>query len=324
MPFSIVMNGYPQHDVPVPQIQGPALQGMLLHLIEEADPDTARRLHDDKRFRPYTLSPLGIGEPTPAPSQEGKTIDNSQLSINNYQLESPPQGGNSGERRKHRKNPLLGGGRGGFQGFRMPREQRVRAGSPCYVRITLLDDALFPTFSRYFLSRAEPTYRLGTTQFVVTDVQATSESEASWSRYCSYAELIEKAERTSRRIKLRFLTPTTFKRADMDLPLPLPQLVFQSYLNRFREFFPSCEFLPDFPDLVDRFTGITSQKNVRTDTLKTNKTTLTGFVGDVGFVINKKAPPELVYQMNLLADFAFFCGTGRKTTVGMGQTVRIF
>jgi CRISPR/Cas system endoribonuclease Cas6 (RAMP superfamily) len=27
--------------------------------------------------------------------------------------------------------------------------------------------------------------------------------------------------------------------------------------------------------------------------------------------------------MNLLADFAFFCGTGKKTTVGMGQTVRI-
>ncbi len=274
MPFSIVMKGYPNSDVPAPQIQGSALQGMFLHLMDEVDPAAAQRLHDGKGYRPYTLSPLGIGI-------QGDT----------------------------------------FQGFKMPREQKIRSGSLCYLRITLLDDMLFPTFSQYFLARPQPTYRLGNTQFIVTDVMATPENPHSWSQYLSYTELIENADRRRRRIKLRFLTPTTFKRSDIDLPLPLPRFVFQSYLRRFQEF-SSFEFLPGFVDLVDRYTGISSQKGVRTDTLETKHVTLAGFTGDVGFDISKKAPPELIYQMNLLADFAFFCGTGRQTTVGMGQTVR--
>jgi CRISPR-associated endoribonuclease Cas6 len=107
----------------------------------------------------------------------------------------------------------------------------------------------------------------------------------------------------------------------MDLPLPLPSLVFQSYLNRFQAFH-DFEFLPDFVELVDLFTGISSMKGMRTDTIRTKQVTLTGFIGAVSFEISKKAPPELVFQMNLLAEFAFFCGTGKKTTVGMGQTVK--
>lgn len=276
MPFSIVVNGYPKNDVPVPHIQGSVLQGMFLHLIGEVDPEIARRLHDELGYRPYTLSPLGIG-------RQGKT----------------------------------------FRGFKMPREQRIRSGSPCYLRITLLDDALFPTFSRYFLNRVQPTYRLGETGFVVTEVLATPESENSWSRYISYPDLIQQAEarQNQRRIKLRFLTPTTFRKSDIDLPLPLPRFVFQGYLKRFQEFH-GFEFLPDFVELVDRYTGISSQKDIRTDTLKTKKVMLIGFTGDVAFDISKKAPSELIFQMNLLADYAFFCGTGKKTTVGMGQTVR--
>ena len=274
MPFSIVMNGYPKTDAPVPQIQGPALQGMFLHLINEADPEAARRLHDEPGYRPYTLSPLGIGERGIA-----------------------------------------------FQGFRLPRERNLRSGTPCYLRITLLDDALIAPLNQYFLSHQMPTFRLGKTEFAVTGVQTTSESENAWSQYRSYAELIEQAADRNR-IKLRFLTPTSFRKSDIDLPLPLPRFVFQSYLKRFQEFH-DYEFLPDFVELVDRYTGISSQKDVRTDTLKTKKVTLIGFTGEVTFEISKKAPPELARQMNLLADFAFFCGTGKKTTVGMGQSLRI-
>ena len=31
---------------------------------------------------------------------------------------------------------------------------------------------------------------------------------------------------------------------------------------------------------------------------------------------------EMLRLVNLLADFAFYCGTGYKTTMGMGQTRR--
>lgn len=280
MPFSIIINGFPKTSVPVTHIQGPALQGMFLHLITEVDPESAARLHDDSRYRPYTLSPLGI----------------------------------------HRgKNPTREGKRE-FQGFRLPREQVLKAGTPCYLRVTLLEDALFPTFSRYFLTRPQPEFRLGDTDFTITDVLATPENENPWSQYLSYPQLIDRAlQHRERRIKLHFLTPASFRKGDVDLPLPLPRLVFQSFQKRFTEFY-QVEFLPDFVELVDQYTGISSQKGVRTDTIATKKTRLTGFVGEVGFEISKKAPADLLFQMHLLADYAFFCGTGRKTTVGMGQT----
>ncbi len=63
MPFSILIHGYPHHDAPVPHVQGPALQGMFLQLLREVNPAVCERLHDDSRYRPYTLSPLGLGEP---------------------------------------------------------------------------------------------------------------------------------------------------------------------------------------------------------------------------------------------------------------------
>lgn len=275
MPFSMLMQGSPQDDAPVAQVQGSALQGMFLHLIDEVDHSVFQRLHDDSRYRPYTLSPLGIGHPDTD-----------------------------------------------FQGFHLPKQADIRAGSPCYVRITLLEDALFPTFSRYFLSQPEPTFRLGRTRFQVTNVACIEDRATPWSAYRSYSDLIEQASRTQRRITLYFLTPTSFRRGNVDFPLPDPRLVFRSYQRRFEDF-AQIAFLPDFDEQVEFYTGISRLHRLETTTIRTKKVSLVGFVGRITFLIDKKAPPDLVFQMNLLADFAYFCGTGRKTTMGMGQTVRI-
>ena len=277
MPCSLIVNGYPNHAVPPAHVQGPVLQGMFLHLMTEVDPTVGGRLHADSRYRPYTLSPLGIGE-------RGKT----------------------------------------FRGFQLPREKLLPAGTPCYFRVTFLDDLLLPIFARYFLSRQEPTFRLGEIEFTVTQIIANPESGNVWSQASSYNELIARAQQANpqRQLSLRFLTPTSFRKGDVDLPLPLPRLVFQSYWKRFQEF-QAFDFLPDLVELVDRHTGIAQINHLRTDTIKTKNVTLTGFTGEVRFELSKHAPPELVWQMNLLADFAFFCGTGKKTTVGMGQTLRV-
>jgi CRISPR/Cas system endoribonuclease Cas6 (RAMP superfamily) len=50
-----------------------------------------------------------------------------------------------------------------------------------------------------------------------------------------------------------------------------------------------------------------------------------GFVGQVTFAITqaRKLDQAIVWQLNALADYAEFCGTGRKTTQGMGQTRRL-
>ncbi len=285
MPFSLLLHGYPTNEVPVAHVQGPALQGMFLHLMGEVDPPTMQRLHNDNKYRPYTLSPLGLG--------------------------------------RFFETPLCEGGKRGFQAFRLPRDAWLRNGSPCYVRITLLEDMLFPTFSRYFLERAEPTFRLGETQFVVTNVQIKQKQDIPWSDYVSYPDLIDHAtQQHTRKISLHFLTPTSFRRGNVDLPLPEPRLVFRSYRKRFEEFYHQVTFLPDFEEQVQFYTGISYLKHIQTSLIRTKKISLAGFTGTVTYQIDRKAPPDVVFQMNLLADYAFFCGTGRKTTVGMGQTAR--
>ncbi len=284
MPFSLILYGYPTRDAPVPRVQGPAVQGMFLHLLGDVDPATVQRLHTENMYRPYTLSPLGIGKlPT---------------------------------------LPLRDDGKRGFQSFWLPTTRHVKRKTPCYVRITLLEDALFPTFSRYFLSRAEPTFRLGNTQFVVTNVIVTQGADNSWSTYKQYHELVEHASmQRSRKISLHFLTPTSFRRGNVDCPLPDPRLVFGSYRQRFEEFY-EFKFLPDFDEQVEYYTGISYIKHVNTELIRTKKVNLAGFTGHITYQIERRATDDLVLQMNLLANYAFFCGTGRKTTVGMGQTVR--
>jgi CRISPR-associated endoribonuclease Cas6 len=209
-----------------------------------------------------------------------------------------------------------------FQGFWLPRDKMLKSGTACYLRVTFLEDALFPIFSRYFLDKSEPTFVLGETEFVVTDVLSTSEGDNEWSCYLSYPELIDRAFQQRRKLKLRFLTPTSFRQGNIDLPLPLPRLVFQSYMKRFEKFY-QVAFLPDFAEQVEYYVGISNMKQIKTAVIQTKKVRLIGFTGDVLFEIHSKAPPELIFQLNLLADFAFFCGTGKKTTSGMGQTVRV-
>lgn len=312
MPFSMLMTGYPTQEIAMAQAQGPALQGMFLHLLESVDPGVAQRLHVDNRYRPYTLSPLEISVFTQG--QSSSDFSRAARGRTGKPAPGPFQAG-SGLTGKFREIR--------FDGFRLPGSQQLQPGDSCSVRITLLEDGLFPTFSRYFLTQAEPTFRLGSVDFQVTNVLVTGDNGNFWSRYTSYSDLIMRAARQGeqRRIALRFLSPTSFRNGDVDLPLPLPRLVFQSYFKRFCEFYP-VEFLPEFEDLVERYTGIGRMDWVRTEAIKTKRIVLAGFTGDVTFQIDQNAPADLVRQMNLLADFAFFCGTGRKTSIGLGQTVR--
>jgi len=210
-----------------------------------------------------------------------------------------------------------------FQGWRMPRDRMIAAETACFVRITFLEDDLFATFSSYFLSRIDPTFRLGETQFTATDVLVGADSRQRWGRFVSHQALAERASDTERRIHLRFLTPTSFRAGNWDLPLPLPRLVFRSYQKRFEEF-AHITVPPEFADSVEEHVGVSRLDRLSTDIIKTKKVMLIGFTGDVVFQIDSKAPSEFVRYVNLLADYAFFCGTGRKTAVGMGQTKRIY
>ncbi len=214
------------------------------------------------------------------------------------------------------------GEKGNFQGFWLSRESLIPEGRACYIRVTVLDDTLISIVRQGIFHADSQTCMLGETTFILSDNPDTGETGRGWSITRSYPELMNHGLRYQRRKQLyfQFLSPTSFRQGKLDLPVPVPRLVFQSYKARFEKFY-QVEFLPDFEHQVEQYVGIATMRHVNSTIMHTKQVRSIGFTGDVVFTIHPKAPPELAFQVNLLADYALFCGTGKKTVLGMGQTL---
>ncbi len=214
------------------------------------------------------------------------------------------------------------GENGYFQGFRLPREHLIPQGSVCYIRITILDDMLIPVVRQGFQQDDHSGFVLGETPFILTDSPTENNGGPDWNRTQSYPELINQSLSYQRRrtLHVRFLTPTSFRQGRLDLPVPVPRLVFQSYKARFEKFY-QVDFSPDFEQQIEQYVGIAAMRHVNSAVMHTKHIRSIGFTGDVAFTIRPQAPPELGFQVNLLTAYALFCGTGKKTVLGMGQTL---
>lgn len=122
-----------------------------------------------------------------------------------------------------------------------------------------------------------------------------------------------------RSIELTFDTPTSFHSSGKNVPLPLPELVFGSVLERWNELGPLTLSL-ELKSFARECVGI-AYYDLRAWTLMVAGGKQVGFVGRVGYRV-LKYDPYWTRALNLLADFAWFCGVGVKTSMGMGQARR--
>lgn len=116
----------------------------------------------------------------------------------------------------------------------------------------------------------------------------------------------------------------SFRSGGMDYPLPDPELVFDSYRRRWNAFaLARLTILDDWLDWLRRSVAV-SRFDVHSEPMRLPDGLQMGCIGKVQYAIVDLAdlPNDAVAVLNCLADYAFFCGTGRKTTQGMGQTVR--
>lgn len=208
------------------------------------------------------------------------------------------------------------------------------AGEPYEVkiRLTLLDDALYPLVSQFFLQNLDriPLLRLGQTPLLVSRVLTTPESGEPWAGFARFEELLAMASESETSWSVHFATPTSFKAGDAELPLPIPRLCFQSWLHRWDEHAPT----PFFPDKATRNTFLSEvvagQVSVTYPHLRLlqqplyfdgTRTREQGFVGTCRFAVRAaKVPAQCRKILATLTRYSFFAGTGRKTTMGMGMT----
>ncbi|MBD2137689.1 CRISPR system precrRNA processing endoribonuclease RAMP protein Cas6 [Anabaena sp. FACHB-1237] len=135
-----------------------------------------------------------------------------------------------------------------------------------------------------------------------------------------YTTLVGNEPEPIRNYHLQFITPTAFSQGGTKLCLPVPTLMFSSWLERWNNFAPvylgGDELIAYLNNAI-----LLKHHKIQTRTFKFSKGFVNGFVGDVKLQVFQRADPLLANVANLLVQYARFAGTGIKTRLGMGQTI---
>jgi len=189
-----------------------------------------------------------------------------------------------------------------------------------WLRITTLIEPLSALLLNSVLPNLPETVTLGDVTLWVTG-KFTGDDEHPWAGQSSYADLLQRhtlsTERPDRRISLRFASPTTFRRDKSHLPVPLPDLIVQGWLARWNAY--SGVSLPDEVYRYALECLAMSRYNLHTEVVRFGQATLIGCTGTCSYYA-LNADPYWLRLIHALAAYSFFCGTGHKTTQGLGQT----
>ena len=116
--------------------------------------------------------------------------------------------------------------------------------------------------------------------------------------------------------RLRFLSPTGFKRRGEQMPLPLPEIVYHGLLQKWRAWVSEFEW----PGVEESFPSIRLEKfAIKSQPVRLKKDTV--FRGAVGYCEYsfRHLKEEARAAVAALSMFSFFAGVGYKTAQGMGQ-----
>ncbi len=134
-----------------------------------------------------------------------------------------------------------------------------------------------------------------------------------------YTTLVANEPEPIRQFKLQFVTPTAFAQNRINFPLPVPGLLFRSWLERWNHFAPVYLGGDELIGYLSEAVAIT-RHNIQTRSFQVHQGRITGFVGTITLQVPQRFDPLLANVANLLVNYAQFCGTGMKTRLGMGQT----
>jgi len=122
---------------------------------------------------------------------------------------------------------------------------------------------------------------------------------------------------STRTLRFRFASPTTFRVRAANVPLPLPFLVFANLAARWNAFAP-VDLGRDVGAHAERLL-VPSRYHLRTAMTDYGRYRLVGFVGECEYVM-RPADDDLYPRIfRLLTEFARYAGVGYKTTMGLGQ-----
>lgn len=227
----------------------------------------------------------------------------------------------------HPRKPFTVSAVGGLPAPIRPRDSAaavpIRAGQTCHLRLTLLDPRLFHlVIERLLFGSARPTLRLGNIPFLVTEVYTTPGSHP-WAGCTELSDLQTRLDEPApHKIAFELASPTAFGLGDQRVStLPTADLLFASLARAWK--------LLTGEDTVDAVIDYCQKKlapgtfRLQTRVIRLKNQAQLGAVGQMEYVLMDEPDAPLARALNLLAELAFYCGIGRKTTQGMGQARRI-
>jgi CRISPR-associated endoribonuclease Cas6 len=215
-------------------------------------------------------------------------------------------------------------------GTRRQGSLHVQAGQEGWLRFTGLTG---PVSEQLQALAAEPpaAVELDGRTFTVTG-GSLDRAKHPWAGQATYQELaapylLGGQAGPSAKVGLEFVSPTTFKSQGRYVPLPQPELVFGSLLDRWQRFAPIA-LHPDARRFAAE-TVVLSRYQLRTRGVPYKQggqgngqpggAMQIGFTGPVLFTALNRDRYWL-NVLHLLAAFAFYSGVGYATTIGLGQT----
>jgi CRISPR-associated endoribonuclease Cas6 len=137
----------------------------------------------------------------------------------------------------------------------------------------------------------------------------------------TYAQLLQSAVAKTN-VSLSFVSPTSFRRKGHHFPLPVPVNLFHSYLRRWNDFSGMPVESESFLEWIDESVIIHQHQLQSVKVAAGKRGSVTGFTGAISCGLSKAAlaNTEFTQLFYALVRLAPYCGTGHKTTFGLGQT----
>lgn len=214
-----------------------------------------------------------------------------------------------------------------------PRQGRVELTPErtVWVRFTSLSTPLGTLLAEEDGLQLPPTVTLGGAELRV-EMKSTNGAAHLWAGQSSYETLLERyvlsGAHPGRRLALRFASPTAFRRTggtfeakrvhDHDVCVPLPDLVFGSLADAWEAFGP-VKLSRDVRSFATQCLAM-ERFSLRTCLVDDGRGRHPGLLGSCHYqaLVDDALWLRLVH---LLAAYSFFCGTGRATAAGWGQTM---
>ena len=205
----------------------------------------------------------------------------------------------------------------------------AEAGQKAWFRVTSLTD------KQTRLLREEVFPKIVNQEIKLNNVRCkvlTIAEQHPWVRHTSYIDLVEKYfnqnDSLSDSFMVKFNSLTTFSTGDLQVPLPNPKTVVSSWLTRWNKF--SRESGVNLPERLKELKAselkeaklVLNRYALETTTFQYKPIKWVGFTGKCYYRVLAK-DEFWMRTCQLLADFSFYCGTGKNTSFGLGQTRKI-